>query len=279
MILVKRILISLLTATLPIPAVTFREVSRKESGVTWVHNNARSDRHYLPEAFTPGVAIFDYNNDGWMDLLFVNSGEAPFFHPAHPMPYALYRNNGNGTFTDVTEQAGIHPNLFGMGVAVGDYDGDGYEDLFITGYGRSILYHNNRNGTFTDVTVKSGINAPGWSTSALWFDYDNDGKLDLFVGQFVDYSSLKVCGIENSYGGKMEGVPDNETFYCIPAIFPPTSSHLYHNDGNGHFTDVSAETGIADSRGRLWARWPRTSTTTAIWICSCRTTPWPIFFF
>ncbi|HXJ93196.1 MAG TPA: CRTAC1 family protein [Terriglobia bacterium] len=250
MTFVNSLLALLFLTALPAKLVTFRQVLPKESGVTWVHNNARSDRHYLPEAFTPGVAVFDYNNDGWMDLLFVNSGETTFFHPVHPLPYALYRNNGDGTFTDVTEKAGIHPNLFGMGVAVGDYDGDGYQDVFITGYGRSILYHNNRDGTFTDVTATSGIQAPGWSTSAVWFDYDNDGKLDLYVGQFADYSSLRVCGIADSYGGKMAGASDSEHFYCIPSIFPPTSSHLYHNDGDGHFTDVSAETGIAGSKGK-----------------------------
>jgi len=124
-------------------------------------------------------------------------------------------------------------------------------DLSLSSFpGNNCFALRRRDGTFTDVTATSGIKAPGWSTSAVWFDYDNDGKLDLFVGQFVDYSSLKVCGIANSYGGKMEGVPDNETFYCIPAIFSPTPSHLYHNDGNGHFTDTSAETGIAGSRGK-----------------------------
>ncbi len=246
------LLVSIFAASLPVHAVTFRKVSPKESGVTWVHDNAHSDRRYLPETIPPGVAIFDYNNDGLMDLFFVNSGETPFYHPTKPRPYALYRNNGDGTFTDVTEKAGIHPNLFGMGVAVGDYDGDGYPDVFITGYGRSVLYHNNGDGTFTDVTERSGITAPGWSTSAVWFDYNQDGKLDLFVCQFVDYSSQKTCGIENSYGGKMEGIPENQTFYCIPRIFPPTSSHLYRNDGGGHFTDVSAETGIAAALGKAF---------------------------
>ncbi|HMD87274.1 MAG TPA: CRTAC1 family protein [Terriglobia bacterium] len=250
MALVKYFLFSLLTAVLPATVVTFREVPPQESGVTWVHDNARSPQRYLPETEPPGVAIFDYNNDGLMDLLFVNSGEAPFFHPAKPRPYALYRNNGDGTFTDVTEKAGINPHLFGMGVAVGDYDGDGYQDVFITGYGRSVLYHNNRDGTFTDVTAQSGINAPGWSTSAVWFDYNNDGKLDLFVCQFVEYSDLRICGVENSYGGKMEGASKDEAFYCYPKILPPTASHLYRNDGNGHFTDVSVETGISGSMGK-----------------------------
>lgn len=230
--------------------VTFREVPAKESGIKWVHDNARSPQRYLPETEPPGVAIFDYNNDGRMDLLFVNSGEAPFFHPPQPLAYGLYKNNGDGTFSDVTEKAGINPNLFGMGVAVGDYDGDGFPDLFITGYGRSILYRNNRDGTFSDATAQSGIHAPGWSTSAVWFDYNNDGRLDLFVCQFVDYSDLKVCGAENSYGGKPGGASKNETFYCYPRILPPTASHLYRNDGNGHFTDVSVETGIAALRGK-----------------------------
>jgi hypothetical protein len=241
------------------PPVTFRESTPSESGIKWVHTNAHSEQRYLPETFAPGVAIFDYNNDGLMDILFVNTGETSFFHPATPLRSALSRNNGDGTFTDVTTAAGLTANLFGMGAAVGDYDGDGHQDVFLTGCDKSILYHNNGNGTFTDVTAQTGIVAPGWSTSAVWFDYNNDGLLDLFVCQYLDYSSLRSCGIENAYGSMHEGIPKNEgphqngilnTYYCNPRLFPPLASHLYRNDGGGHFTDVSKETGILNSLGK-----------------------------
>ncbi len=232
--------------------VTFREADPTQSGVAWVHDNAMSPQRYLPETEPPGVAIFDYNNDGNMDLLLVNTGRSVFFHPKTPHPHALYRNNGDGTFTDVMEKAGITADLFAMGVAVGDYDGDGYQDIFITGYEKCVLYHNNGDGTFTDVTSASGINPPGWSASAVWFDYSEDGKLDLFVAQFVDYSSLRTCGQADSYGGKMENAAAEQRFYCAPRIFPPAPSHLYRNDGGGKFTDVSEETGFANALGKGW---------------------------
>lgn len=238
----------------PAPAtsgtVTFREADPAQSGVTWVHDNAMSDHRYLPETEPPGVAIFDYDNDGWMDLFMVNSGTAVFFRPRTPLRHALYRNNHDGTFTDVTQQAGITADLFGMGVAVGDYDGDGNEDLFITGYEKCVLYRNNGDGTFTDVTPGSGINPPGWSTAAVWFDYNNDGKLDLYVAQFVDYSSLRTCGAPESYGGNVQGSPAQQRYYCAPRIFRPTPSHLYRNEGGGKFTDVSQEVGISDHLGK-----------------------------
>jgi hypothetical protein len=135
-----------------------------------------------------------------MDLYLVNSGPSDFYKPAKPLRNALYKNNRDGTFTDVTEKAGVGAGTtFGMGVAVGDYDNDGYPDLFVTAYGRCILYHNNGNGTFTDVTDKAGLGLAGWTTSAVWFDYDNDGRLDLFVCSFVDYSSKLSCG-DNKLG-------------------------------------------------------------------------------
>jgi hypothetical protein len=232
--------------------VTFREADPKQSGVLWVHDNAMSPQRYLPETEPPGVAIFDYNNDGNMDLLLVNTGDSIFYHPKTRHPHALYRNNGDGTFTDVTEKAGITADLFAMGVAVADYDGDGYQDIFITGYEKCVLYHNNKDGTFRDVTSGAGIHPPGWSSSAVWFDYNNDGKPDLYVSQFVNYSSLRTCGQADSYGGKMEGATAEQRFYCAPKIFPPTSSHLYRNEGQGRFSDVSGETGIANSLGKGW---------------------------
>jgi len=232
--------------------VTFRKADPKQSGVTWVHDNGMSPQRYLPETEPPGVAIFDYNNDGYMDLLMVNAGESVFYRPKAPHPHALYRNNGNGTFTYVTEKAGITADLFAMGVAIGDYDSDGHEDIFITGYEKCVLYHNNGDGTFKDVTSGSGINPPGWSSTPVWFDYNNDGKLDLYVAQFVDYSSLRTCGQADSYGGALESAAAEQRFYCAPRIFPPTSSHLYRNEGGRKFTDVSAETGFANSVGKAW---------------------------
>ncbi len=196
----------------------------------WTHDNARSKEHYLPEALGPGVAFLDYDNDGWMDIYLVNSGPSDFYKPAKPIRNALFHNNRDGTFTDVTEKAGVAGGTFGMGVAVGDYDNDGWPDLFVTAYGRPILYRNNRDGTFTDVTEKAGLATSGWTTSAVWFDYDNDGRLDLFVCSFVDYgpNARRSCG-ENQLGLR---------YYCIPRFFKGTQSLLYHNNGDGTFTRV-----------------------------------------
>src|SRR5213076_570917 len=167
----------------------FREVAPLSSGIAWVHENAVSDNHYLPETLGPGCAFLDFDNDGWMDIYLVNSGPCDFWTPAKPVRNALYKNNLDGSFTDVTEKAGVAGGTFGMGVAVGDYDNDGFPDLFVTAYGRSILYRNNGDGTFTDATGAAGLAAamPDWATGAVWFDYDNDGRLDLFVASYVHY--------------------------------------------------------------------------------------------
>src|ERR1700730_8324094 len=223
-----------------VTAVTFEEVPAKVSGITWIHNNAHSPERFLPETVGAGCAFFDYDNDGWMDIYLVNSGISDFYAPATPLKNALYHNNRDGTFTDVTEKAGVTGGTFGMGAAAGDYDGDGWVDLYVTSYGRNILYHNNGNGTFTDVTDKAGVAAPGWSTCAVWFDYDKDGKLDLFVSSFVEYTKETTCG-KNRLGQKC---------YCLPRVFKPRPSHLFHNNGNGTFTDVSEKSGITKSPGK-----------------------------
>jgi enediyne biosynthesis protein E4 len=222
----------------------FEEVPSTASGITWRHENGRSVDYFLPETTGAGCAFLDYDNDGWMDIYLVNGGKCDFFTPDPPLRNALYRNNRDGTFTDVTEKAGVAAGGYGMGVAVGDYDADGWPDLYVTQYGRSILYHNNGNGTFTDVTEKAGLAAPGWASSAVWFDYDNDGRLDLFVCRFVDYdrSKNKFCGNEKA----------GERFYCIPRVYPPAASWLFHNNRNGTFTDVSRESGIAKVLGKAW---------------------------
>src|SRR6267378_2165273 len=222
----------------------FQEVPSAATGITWRHENGRSPDYFLPETTGAGCAFLDYDNDGWMDIYLVNSGKCDFFTPNPPLRNALYRNNRDGTFTDVAEKAGVTGGGFGQGVAVGDYDGDGFPDLYVTQYGRSILYHNNGNGTFSDVTEKAGVAAPGWASSAVWFDYDNDGRLDLFVGRFVDFSKElnKPCGIHE----------DGRLHYCIPKIYSPMPSWLFHNNGDGTFTDVSKESGISSHLGKVW---------------------------
>jgi hypothetical protein len=237
------LLLPLLAAAGPAPqAPLFEEVPPAKSGITFVHDNAMSTEHYLPETMGPGVAFLDYDDDGWMDVYIVNSGPCDFFQPRAPLRNALYRNNHDGTFADVTEKAGVAGGTFAMGVAVGDYDGDGHPDIFVTSYGRSILYRNNGNGTFSDVTERAGVASPGWTTSAVWFDCDNDGRLDLFVCSFVEFGMGKniVCG-DNKLGRR---------FYCIPRVFKPTASLLYHNDGDGTFTEVSKGTDIERSLGK-----------------------------
>ncbi|HST50451.1 MAG TPA: VCBS repeat-containing protein, partial [Pyrinomonadaceae bacterium] len=224
------------------PIVTFVEVPSKQSGITWVHDNAHSSERYLPETVGAGCAFFDYDNDGWMDIYLVNSGPSDFFTPRKPLKNALYHNNHDGTFTDVTDKAGVAGGTFGMGAAAGDFDGDGWIDLYVTSYGRNILYRNNHDGTFTDVTAKAGVAAPGWSTNALWFDYDNDGRLDLFVSSFVLYDKTA----QNLYCTD----ESKRRYYCVPRFFKPQPSHLFHNNGDGTFTDVSRESGIADSPGK-----------------------------
>jgi len=224
------------------PRALFVEVPPSASGITWVHENAMSPRRYLPEALGPGCAFLDFDNDGWMDIFLVNSGPSDFWKPSSPVRNALYRNNRDGTFTDVTEKAGVTGASFGMGVAVGDYDNDAWPDIFVTAYGKSILYKNNHDGTFTDVTEKAGLAAPGWTTSAVWFDYDNDGKLDLFVCSFVDYSGVRKLECGNNQIGR--------NYYCVPRVFKPTASLLYHNNGDGTFTEVSKGTAIAKALGK-----------------------------
>jgi enediyne biosynthesis protein E4 len=221
---------------------TFEEVPASLSGITWVHTAGKSADKHLPETSGAGCAFLDFDNDGWMDIYLVNSGKSEFYNPPKPLRNALYRNNRDGTFTDVTERAGVLGGGYGMGVAVGDYNGDGFPDLYVTQFGRNILYRNNGDGTFTDVTEKAGVAAAGWSSSAVWFDYDNDGKLDLFVCQFAEFDAALGCGTDRA------GV----RHYCIPRIFKPRPSWLFHNNGDGTFTDVSRAAGIASHLGKAW---------------------------
>jgi hypothetical protein len=223
---------------------------RLPPGLDFTLQNSPTPQKYLIETMPGGVALLDYNNDGLLDIFFVNGGHvtSPMkppedFDRSNPRYWnRLYRQNKGGSFTDVTEQAGLAKagdGNYGMGVAVGDYDNDGHPDLYVTSYGKNILYHNNGDGTFTDVTAKAGVAAGGWSVSAGFFDYDNDGKLDLFVTRYMEWDTKhsKNCG-------------GNYHTYCPPEEFPSTTSILYHNNGDGTFTDVSQRSGIAAKKGR-----------------------------
>ena len=220
----------------------FETVNLARAGIRFVHDNAKSTRRYLPESMGPGVAIFDYDSDGWMDLYFTNSGPADFFQPALALRNALYRNNHDGTFTDVTFKAGVGGRDFGIGASTFDYNGDGRTDLFVTNYGTNILYRNNGDGTFTDVTQAAGLVHPGLHTAAVAFDYDRNGTLDLFVGHFVKWNQA----LERDCAQK--GVPH----YCYPLTYDPWPSNLYRNNGDGTFTDVSASSGIGAQMGKTF---------------------------
>ncbi len=226
--------------------VQFQDVTQ-DAGIHFHHERAVSEERLYVETMGSGVGWIDYDQDGFLDAIFVNSGYTPLFHPATPPQPALYHNNGDGTFTDVTEKAGIHSDgTFFFGVAVGDFDNDGYPDIYLTGYRHSVLYHNNGDGTFTDVTARAGVGNDGnWGTGAGWFDYDHDGKLDLFVSNYVmfDVDHPVSCG-EKKPGYRA---------YCHPDSFPGTSPRLYHNNGDGTFTDVTEKAGLINKDGKSLA--------------------------
>jgi enediyne biosynthesis protein E4 len=212
------------------------------AGIDWEHFSGESQDRFLVETMGGGVAFFDFNNDGLLDLYLVNGGETPRGKSLKPVHNALYRNLGNGRFEEVAQAAGVDKiPFYGMGVAAADYDNDGFQDLYVTGYPRSMLFHNNGDGTFRDVTEKAGVlNAGKWGASAAWFDYDRDGLLDLFVCNYVrfSYSDIKRC--------EMAGLPG----YCVQTAYEGDSPTLYHNNGDGTFTDVTAQAGLDKLAGR-----------------------------
>jgi hypothetical protein len=236
----------------PVQDVQFSDVTQTVK-IQFKQENSATSNKYLVETMGGGVALLDYDNDGRLDIFFTNGAKIDDPMPDGKLPdksdpkfsNRLYHQSSNGTFTDVTEKAGltgIPQNHYDMGVAVGDYDNDGFEDMYVTGFGGNTLYHNNGDGTFTDVTKKAGVAASGWNTSAGFLDYDNDGKLDLFVTRYVDWTfkTNRYCGEEKP----------GYRAYCHPDNYEGVTSILYHNDGNGTFTDVSEKAGIAKSIGK-----------------------------
>lgn len=225
------------TATPPRPSgpIEFTDVTAR-AGIRFKHNSGAFGKKYLPETIGAGCAFLDYDNDGWQDILLVNSMNWPE-QKGQKSFLALYHNNKDGTFTNVTAEAGLGIQMYGIGAAIGDYDNDGNSDIYITCVGPNHLFRNLGNGKFADVTARAGVGDPGFSTSAAWFDYDNDGKLDLFVGNYVEWSVEKDihCTLDNK----------NKS-YCTPQTYKGQSSTLYHNRGNGTFENVTQKAGLSD---------------------------------
>ena len=221
-------------------AIHFEDITHA-AGIRFTHNTGAFGKKWLPETMGSGVAFIDYDDDGWQDILLVNGMDWPG-HAGKHTTLALYHNNQNGTFTDVTQKAGLAVEMYGMGVTVGDFDNDGHDDIFITALGQSHLFHNNGNGTFTDVTKKAGLWGPNeFSTSAAWVDYDRDGKLDLVVTNYVQWSPQN--DIYCSLDGKTKS-------YCTPESYKGTSLRLWHNLGDGKFEDATPKAGLYDTSSK-----------------------------
>jgi enediyne biosynthesis protein E4 len=239
-------LVALATGAVAVAPITFEEIAAR-AGVHFVSNTSPTPRKYQPEIMVAGVAIFDYDGDGYPDIYLVNGGLMPSLTRDGPrFANRLFHNNGNLTFTDVTDKAGVAGSGYGMGVAIGDYDNDGRPDIFLASLTGNQLFHNNGDGTFTDVTAKAGVGGgmfggrKMWSVAGAWLDYNNDGLLDLFVSNYCVWYP----------GADPDCVVNGHRIYCSPRYYKPLPNTLYRNNGDGTFTDVSVETGIAKHPGR-----------------------------
>jgi len=226
-------------ASRPSGPIRFTDVTA-QAGIHFRHNSGAFGKKYLPETMGSGVCAIDYDNDGWQDIFFVNSKNWPGHGDTKPYS-ALYHNNQDGTFTDVTKQAGLATEMYGLGCAVGDYDNDGHDDIYVTALDGNHLFRNLGNGKFADVTARAGVRDPGFATGAIWFDYDNDGKLDLYVSHYVDWSVAtdQTCSLDTK----------NKS-YCTPELYKGQSGTLFHNKGNGGFEDVTKKAGLYDPTGK-----------------------------
>ncbi|MGA8669867.1 MAG: CRTAC1 family protein [Terracidiphilus sp.] len=227
--------------------VVFEDIS-EEAGLTkWTHKMGTPEKTYLVETKGSGIGLIDYDNDGWLDIYVVNGSTFDALDGKETPPHsALFHNNHDGTFTDVAAQAGVTNDRWGMGVAIADYDNDGWPDIYVTNWGKNRLYHNNHDGTFTDLAEKAGVTLGNWSSGATWGDCDGDGRLDLFVAGYLHFDRdhlpvAEVNGVRNAFC-MFRGVPVS----CGPRGLKGEPDHLFHNNGDGTFTDVSEKAGVAD---------------------------------
>ena len=233
----------ILLAAFLVASVQFNDITTA-SGITFKHELS-PEKRYIAESMSGGVALFDYDNDGYLDIFFVNSLTVDLLKANKKTRSVLYHNNHDGTFSDVTDKARVGDVGWGMGCAVGDFNNDGFDDLYVTSIGPDHLFKNNGNGTFTDVTQKAGVSDPRFSTGAAFLDYDNDGKLDLFVTNYVGFDINNLPTFGEGPTCQFKGVP----VQCGPRGLPGAGDSLFHNNGDGTFTDVSKKAGVADARG------------------------------
>jgi hypothetical protein len=228
--------------------IIFQNIAKQAGLTVWQHKMGSPDKKTIVDTIGSGVALLDFDNDGWLDIYLVNGSTEDALDGKAPAPHAaLFHNNHDGTFTDVTAKAGVSNDRWGFGVAIGDYDNDGWPDIYVSNLGKNRLYHNNHDGTFTDVAEAAGVALGNWSTGATWGDYDGDGKLDLFVPGYVHYDFKNQTSSDS--------IPLTFCQYrgvktlCGPRGLPGEGDHLFHNNGNGTFTDVSAAAGVSDKPG------------------------------
>jgi hypothetical protein len=222
--------------------ILFEDIAQRAGLTSWTHIMGTPEKNYIIETNGSGVGLLDYDNDGWLDIYLVNGSTYDALSGKTTPPHAaLFHNNHDGTFTDVAEKAGVTNDRWGVGVAIGDYDNDGWPDIYVSNFGKNRLYHNNHDGTFTDVAEKAGVTLGNWSTGATWGDYDGDGRLDLFVPGYIHYDMDR----QPTYDCQFRGVK----VMCGPRGLKGEPDHLFHNNGNGTFTDVSEKAGVSDKNG------------------------------
>jgi hypothetical protein len=228
--------------------IIFQDIAKKAGLTSWKHTMGTPEKRYIIEANGSGVGLIDYDNDGWLDIYLVNGSTVDALSGKTVGPKAaLFHNNHDGTFTDVAEKAGVTNDRWGFGVAIADYDNDGWPDIYVTNFGKNRLYHNNHDGTFTDVAEKAGVTLGNWSTGATWGDYDGDGRLDLFVPGYVHYDMANQP-LSSNQGATLCQFRGEEVM-CGPRGLKGEPDHLFHNNGDGTFTDVSEKAGVGDKNG------------------------------